>query len=385
RVGFAANVHPGTVIRGGYARVFFRDNTGPQVPFADPPYVFTYAPNPSTTTLSTPLPIPAPQSVTNLSGAIRGMQLDYKNSHVDEASFNVEQSFGATVLTAGYVGVFGRNLRISPDLDFAPPSPVSYITRRPFYSVLPNVTSTPHIESSGYSNYNAMQVSLQRRLNGGLTANANYTWSHIISDTQGYSQGGLYTSALPYQTATLERGNGDLDIRQRFALMLNYQIPFGASLTGWRGGLIKGWQVNAIDVWQTGFPFTVVNGSPQSDTGIGSDRPNVVGNPIVSNPSIHRWFNASAFTPQPFGTIGNEARDALYGPHFRHFDLSLFKIFALTERLHLETRAESFNLTNTPNFALPNATLGTTSTGTISSTRTGSTPRQLQFAMRLTF
>ena len=313
------------------------------------------------------------------------MQLNYKNSHMDQTSFNVEQSFGATVLTLGYVGVFGRNLRISPDLDLAPPSPVSFVTRRPFYSVLPNVTSTPFIESNGYSNYNAFQASVQRRLNRGLTANANYTWSHIISDTQGFSQGGLYTSALPYQTATLERGNGDLDIRQRFALMLNYQLPFGSTLTGWRGGLVKGWQLNAIDVWQTGFPFTVTNASPRTNTGIGTDRPNVVGDPIVSDPNIHRWFNTAAFQAQALGTIGTEARDALYGPHFRHFDLSLFKVFALTERVHLEARAESFNLANIPNFSLPNATLGTASFGTISSTRVGSTPRQLQFATRLTF
>lgn len=167
RVGFAANVHRGTVLRGGYARVYFRDDTGPSVPFADPPFVTTYSPNPLTVGLSTPLPLPTAQSTTNLSGAIRGIQLNYKNSYVDQASFNVEQSFGATVLTIGYVGVFGRDLRISPDLDLAPPSPVSYVTRRPFYSVLPNVTSTPVIQSTGYSDYNGLQVTLQRRLSRG--------------------------------------------------------------------------------------------------------------------------------------------------------------------------------------------------------------------------
>jgi hypothetical protein len=385
RVGFAANLRRGTVLRGGYARGYFRDNTGPSVPFADPPFVTTYSPNPLTVGLSTPLPLPSAQSTTNLNGAIRGIQLDYKNSYVDQASFNVEQSFGATVITVGYVGVFGRNLRISPDLDLAPPSPVSYVTRRPFYSVLPNVTSTPVIESAGYSDYNALQVSLQRRLSKGLTANANYTWSHAISDTVGFSQGGLYTSVLPYQTATLERGNSDLDMRHRFAMMLNYELPFGKSLTGWQGGVIKGWQVNAIDVWETGFPFSVVNASPRSNTGGGSDRPNAIGDPALGNPNVHEWFNTLAFQAQALGTVGSEARDAVYGPHYRHFDLSLFKVFRLSEALRLEARAESFNLTNTPNFGQPSATLGTGSFGTISSTRTGSTPRQLQFALRLMF
>ena len=385
RVGFAANVRPGMVLRGGYARSYFRDNTGPSVPFADPPFVTTYSPNPLTVGLSTPLPLPTAQSTTNLNGAIRGIELGYKNSYVDQVSFNVEQAFGATVVTLGYVGEFGRNLRISPDLDLAPPSPVSYVTRRPFYAVLPNVTSTPVIQTSGFSDYNGLQATVQRRLSRGLTLNANYTWSHAISDTVGFSQGGLYTSILPYQTATLERGNSDLDMRHRFALMLNYQLPFGKTLSGWEAGVVKGWQLNAIDVWSTGFPFSVVNSSPRSNTGAGSDRPNLISNPALSGPSIHEWFNTLAFQAQALGTVGSEARDAVYGPHFRHFDLSLFKVFRVTELLRLEARAEAFNLTNTPNFAQPSATLGTASFGTISSTRVGSTPRQLQFALRLMF
>ncbi len=385
RVGFAANIRPGTVLRGGYGRVYFRDNTGPSVPFADPPFVTTYSPNPLTVSLSTPLPLPAAQSTTNLSGAVRGIQLDYQNSYVDQVNFNVEQAVGATVVTVGYVGEFGKNLRISPDLDLAPPAVASYVTRRPFYSQLPLVTSTPVIQSTGYQNYNGLQASVQRRLSKGITANASYTWSHAIGDTVGFSTGGLYSSALPYQTATLERGNSDLDMRHRFTLMVNYQLPFGSSWTGWKGGLGKGWQLNAIDVWETGFPFSVANSSPQSNTGIGSDRPNQIASATLGNPSIHEWFNTLAFQPQAFGTIGSEARDAVYGPHFRHFDMSLFKEFRLTEYLHLQARAEAYNLTNTPNFSQPNATLGTPSFGTISSTRIGSTPRQLQFSLRLMF
>ncbi len=385
RFGFAANLRPGTVIRGGYGLVFFRDNTGPSVPFANPPYVTTYSPNPLTTTLSTPLPYPTVQSITDLSGALRGIQRDYRNSYVQQLNFNVEQAFGGTVLTVGYVGSLGRHLRISPDLDLAPPSTVSYVTRRPYYSVLPKVTSLPNIQSNGYNNYHGLQASVQRRLSKGITANANYTWSHTIGDTVGFSQGGLYTSALPDQTGKLERGNSDLDVRQRFTLMLNYALPFGPSLTGLRGDLLKGWQINAIDVWQTGFPFSVANASPQSNTGIGSDRPNQVADPTLDNPTIQQWFNRSAFQPQAFGTIGSAARNSVYGPHFRHFDLSLFKDFQLTEFLKLQARAESYNLTNTPNFGQPSATLGTTSFATISSTRTGSTPRLLQFALRLSF
>jgi len=385
RLGFAASLGHGTVLRGGYGLVFFRDNTGPSVPFADPPFTTTYAPNPLTVPWSAPLPIPTSQSTTNLTGGLRGMQLTYRNSYVQQINFNMEHSFGVMVMMIGYVGSLGRYLRITPDVNLAPPSSAGFATRRPFFSLYPNVTSVFNIESEGYNNYNGLQTSVQRRLSHGFMASVNYTWSHAIGDTQGFSAGGLYTSAVPSQTAILERGNSELDMRQRFTLMLNYQLPWGTNLQGWKGALGKGWQFNAIDVWETGFPFSVVNSSPKSNTGVGSDRPNQLGDANLDNPSISRWFDTSMFQAQAVGTIGSERRNGLYGPHFRHFDLSVFKDFRLTERVVLQARAESFNLTNTPNFALPAASLGAGGFGTVSSTRVGSTPRQLQFALRMTF
>jgi len=385
RFGFAASIGHGTVLRGGYGLVYFRDNTGPSVPFADPPFTTTYVPNALTVPFSAPLPIPTSQSLTNLTGGLRGMQLTYRNSYVEQINFNLEHSFGGTVMMVGYVGSLGRHLRITPDINLAPPSSVSFVARRPFYSLYPKVTSIFEIMSEGYNNYNGLQTSLQRRLSHGSMAAANYTWSHAIGDTQGFSAGGLYTSAVPSQTAILERGNSELDMRQRFTLMLGYQLPFGNNLQGWRGALGKGWEFNAIDVWETGFPFSVVNASPKSNTGVGSDRPNQFGNASLDNPSLSRWFDTSIFQVQTLGTIGSERRNGLYGPHFRHFDVSVFKDFRLSERAVLQARAESFNLTNTPNFSLPAASLGAGGFGTISSTRAGSTPRQLQFALRLTF
>ena len=313
------------------------------------------------------------------------MQLTYRNSYVQQINFNMEHSFGGTVMMIGYVGSLGRHLRITPDVNLAPPSSVSFVKRRPFYSLYPNVTSIFNIQSEGYNNYNGLQTSVQRRLSHGFMASANYTWSHAIGDTQGFSAGGIYTSAVPSQTAILERGNSELDLRQRFTLMLNYQLPFGNNLQGRKGVLARGWQFNTIVVWETGFPFSVVNASPKSNTGVGSDRPNQLGNANLDNPSLSRWFDTSRFQAQPLGTIGSERRNGLYGPRFRHFDVSVFKDFHVTERTVLQARFESFNLTNTPNFSLPAASLNAGGFGIISSTRTGSTPRQLQFAMRLTF
>jgi outer membrane receptor protein involved in Fe transport len=393
RIGFAATLRKGTLVRGGFGLVYFRDDTSPDLPLSNAPYAYSYAPEPFTTTFSTPLPLPALQSTTDLSGGIIGISTNYKDSRVEQFNLNVEQNVGkGTVLNLGYVGELGRELRLSPDIDLAPPAPNQpsctsdcFVTRMPFYSQLPNISYIYMMQSGGYQDYHALQGTVRQRMAYGVSGIFTYTWSHAIGDTVGYSEGGLYTSAVPSQTATLERGNSDLDMRDRATVLLNYELPFGKSLKGAKGVLGKGWQFNAIDVWETGAPFSVANASPRSNTGIGSDRPNQVSSANLPNPSISEWFNTAAFQPQTFGTIGTARRDSVYGPHFRHFDASVFKNFSLSERYTLQLRAESFNLTNTPSFSEPAATLGVPGFGTISSTRTGSTPRQLQFAAHITF
>ncbi len=337
RFGLAFNVLPKTVLRAGYGIVFFRDNTGPSVPFADPPYVGTYSPNVNTTTFSTPIPLPTQASTTNPSGALRGMQLTYANSYVHEFNANVQQDIGFnTVLTVAYVGELGHALRTSPNVNLGPlglSTAGAYTSRRPFLGKFPNVTDIFNIQSNGFSNYHSLQTSVVKQAGHGLTLQANYTWSHALGDVQGFSQGGLYTSADPANTGTVEYGNSELDVRDRFAMMLNYRIGLADALNGWKAVLAKGWQANAIDVWETGQPFTVVNPSPRTNTGVGSDRPNQLRVPHVSTRTNAAWFDRVAFAPQPLGSLGTTARNSIYGPSFRHFDASLFKDFDLTERL----------------------------------------------------
>lgn len=383
RFGFAANLGHDTVLRGGYALVYFNDQTGPLYPFLNPPLYATYSPNPLTVGLSTPLPLP---TATSVMASRYGMQSNYKNSRINQVNLNLSHSFkGDFVVTVGYVGGFARNLRIVPNINVAPPSPVAYATRRPYYSVLPNVTGIYIVSSFGATNYSGMLTTVERRLSHGLTLSGSYTWSHSTGDFQSYSTGGSYYSAIPSQYGKLEWGNTDLDIRQRFTLMLNYALPFGNGLNGWQAGLVKGWHFNAIEVYQTGSPFSVLNASPLSNTGVASDRPNLIADPNLSNPTIQKWFNTSAFQAQTLGTIGSEGRNVLTGPPFRHFDCSIFKDFKIQERYTLQFRAEAYNLTNTPNFGQPAATLGSATFGTISSTRGASNPRDLQFALRLSF
>jgi hypothetical protein len=105
------------------------------------------------------------------------------------------------------------------------------------------------------------------------------------------------------------------------------------------------------------------------------------------------YFNTAAFpdpaTKQPGyqmpGTLGNEPRNLLVGPHYRHLDLSLFKVFPVGERVNAEFRMEGFNITNTANFGLPNASLDGAQFGEITAMTPNYQPREFQFALKLTF
>ncbi len=396
RIGFAATVLPNTVVRGGFGMTYWPDDIGFPFFLANQPFTFTYTPNPNSVLLSAPLPVPVASSPTALAGTVHGISQNYRAAYLEQFNLNVEHQFGANLVSAGYVGELGRRLNITSNIDLALPAPNQpgctsncFVTRRPFYSQLPNVSTIPFRNSEGYSNYNAFQARYERQYSNGLTASANYTWSHGINDVISYSNNtiGEAYNAVPTETAILERGNSDLDTRQRVAVQLSYDLPFGRSLTGGKAVLVQGWQVNAIEVWETGLPFTIVNSSPRTNTGVGAngDRPNQIASASVADPSIFEWFNTAAFVPQPLGTIGNVPRDSLYGPHFRHLDMSVFKNIPLRESRNLQFRAEFFNLTNTPNFANPVQQLGTPSFGTINSTRVGSTPRQIQLAVKFLF
>jgi len=101
-------------------------------------------------------------------------------------------------------------------------------------------------------------------------------------------------------------------------------------------------------------------------------------------PGVAQWFNVSAFAPQAINTIGNAPRNALHGPLQRRLDLSLFKDVALTPGTKVQLRLDAYNVTNTPSFANPTATLGAPGFGSITSIG-NSIPRQMQFAVKLLF
>jgi hypothetical protein len=228
-------------------------------------------------------------------------------------------------------------------------------------------------------------------------------------------------------------GNGENDVRGRISAMVSYQLPFGKTAHGFEGAAIKGWSTSLMGAWQSGLPFNIGNASGRTGIqGVQGDRPNQIADPYkagtvsayssCSAPSkihtVDAWFNPCAFEPQASGTFGASGYNKYRGPHYYNWDLSFAKTFALNENMKLQFRAEGFNFLNHPNFGLPSASIACESpntpgvpaeaacivggggggpggpppppggggpAGQITSTQVGSNPRQIQFALKLTF
>ncbi|GGH05686.1 hypothetical protein GCM10011586_22340 [Silvibacterium dinghuense] len=454
RIGFAATVQPGTVLRGGFGMSYFPGNYTSNADLKNVPFVSTYQPScestlayyittshgvsatpvcgtggqgsTSTQTLSQGLPVPSAPFVAGQSpdlASLSGLSFNAENPKLRQGvvyqyNLMVERQLGAAVATLGYVGEVGNHQpQVLNNINLPSPAGPTAAQSQTYLlsSVLPNVATVGYYDSEGVSNYNALQASLEQRLSHGFTLNANYTWSHVLDDFSGLSEEGDqgYGNADPHNLRKTEYGNGDNDIRNRFVLQSTYLLPFGKKLTGFKKQLAAGWQFNEIFAIQSGKDFSVENSTaagcivpdglaaattgncahPYSGSEIGSpgnDRPNIIAPFHRNSPGKDEWFNTSAFEGQTIGTVSNQARNQLYGPSFRHVDISLFKNFPIHEALDLQFRAEFFNLTNTVSLYMPNnnsgdAQLGNGSFGQLTNVDPNYTPRQIQFALRATF
>lgn len=421
RIGFEISATPRTVVRGGFGMSYQPLGQMAYVTGGNAPFVVSYSPNAFSVGLDTAFPTIAASGTetSELSGSLGGVSTNnFKNEYVEQFALNVQQQVGANVFTIGYVGALGHHLETDFNINAIPLTDSSdYVTLKPYYSVLPNVSSINMVKTNGNSNYHSLQLVAERRTTRGLTLNANYTYARNLGDVTAYSDNGLSqgTAIVPSLFHQLDYGNSDLDIRHRITGQINYLLPFAKEAHGVAGALAKGWQANAIAFWQTGTAFSVTDSEGKANPSYPTDRPNEIGDPnsgtCSNGAKVHTrncWFNPAAFAQQELGTIGvlpgggavgtigshAERRNQLYGPHYRRLDLSLFKNWQL-EKYTLQFRAESFNLTNTSNYAQPgNGIASWNSDGTpslsgglssLTSLRMGSYPRQIQFALKLSF
>ena len=392
RVGFAAKLTPRTVLRGGFGISYLSWAMDMSIgeTLRNAPFISTYTVLPSSpfipaNTIDQGFPAAVPQNPLQPSGSIAPVAPNVRPPYAEQYNVTLQRQLGNFVLSAAYVGVLARKQQVQPNVDMVSPSTLPILPRLPYLTQFRDVTSISYMMDVGNANYMGLQLTAEYRFNHGFSLLSNYTWSHLIDDYCGDEVGyGCYNWPQLINNWHLERANGAYDIRQRWTTMASYQLPFARGLSGIAGLLGKAWQVNGIFTVNTGLPFTINDDDALANTG-GGDRPNIVGNPHLSNPTVQEWFNTAAFAFQPFGTIGNVGRDTLYTPGAVNLDFSLGKSFPLgSEKRTLQFRVESFNVLNHPNFGYPDSGLGDPSFGAISNTANYRS-REIQFGLKFQF
>jgi len=286
-----------------------------------------------------------------------------------------------------YVGNHGVNLWREDGINYFDPT----LGARPN----PNFGNITLQTNSGFSSYNALQLSFIRRAGkAGLSFRANYTFGHAIDDVG--DQGLFASDPQNLKNIKAERGNGSGDVRQNFTFNLLYDVPLGEGYRFLRSGfgsqLFSGWRVSTLGILRTAVADTVYIGTNTFGNGdFINQRPDCVAgvDPYAHPQTIADWLNPAAFSRPAAGTFGNCGRNTIYGPNFRNVDFSVLKETKLGGSRNIEFRAEFFNIFNHPGFAQPDTTFGTSGFGkifnTLGSTLGAGTSRQIQFALKFSF
>jgi len=316
---------------------------------------------------------------------------------------------GRHLFDVSYVHSHASHLQFTSDLNQVPASKFSdpanvggqsFNPDRPY----PWFNSILIHDFTGWSNYNALQLRLVKRLSYGLSYQLNYAWSKSLDTGSG---GGHASTVSTWQIPRDPQANyglSDFDATHNFNGSITYDLPIGEDkmvpVHGVLNQVVGGWRLSTIFTARSGTPITVFMNLPFDFTGSNTcscgfgPRPNRTGSGKLSNASIDQWFDLSAFSdPTNGGTtpsLGDSGRGILRGPRQVDTDLSLSKTFRVTERVRLEARADSYNIFNHPQFNNPSSTItftpsGPTGAGQITSANAFGPGRIIQLGGRVTF
>jgi hypothetical protein len=314
---------------------------------------------------------------------------DWRDAYSSQWNFEVQQQVThSSTASVAYVGSNTTRVPIQVPFNQAQPGPGPVYPRQPYQNMSrPTGASTfSMIQSIGRANYEALQAKFDQRFSSGLFFITSFTWSKNINI--GCADFWEACSIQNPYNLNGERGPSPLDVPLVFTFSPGYQLPFGKGKPYLQSGpaswILGNWQVNSILTARSGTVFTPTLNFDNANVGGGvSERPDVVGNPNLSDPTIQQWFSPNAFALPAKYSYGNAGRDILRGPNFWNLDFSVFRTFDIVERLRLQFRAEFFDVFNHTNFSNPSATLGNPNFGVITSTANG--PRTIQGALKLIF
>jgi hypothetical protein len=234
------------------------------------------------------------------------------------------------------------------------------------------------------SNYNALEMMLQKRFSHGLQFQAAYTYSKSIDD------GSTFEETLDPFNFRASRGLSLFNSKQRFVVSYDWELPT-RKYQGFAGRLLNDWEVSGITQFQSGFPIRLNteddNELINSLFFLGTEAPSLNGPLQILNPKSNGGFylNYNQFSDPPLGQFNNGTQRTLCcGPGLVDWDFSVHKKIAFSENRYFQFRAEIFNVFNRTNFSNPDGGYsdGPTAFGLITS---AGDPRLLQFALKFFF
>lgn len=436
RIGFNDQLLPKLVVRGGWG-IFFPPQAFVGIQ-ASPGYSQSTNYNASNNgglTLATNMSNPFPNGLLQPTGNSLGALTDVGNSAstgvppnrhsplLYQYSFGTQYAFTTNdVLTTTYVGNRGVHMltdsvgQTQLDPALVTPANQDYLAAQvpnPFYGVITSSTcglDQPTIQRAhllepypqycsvsqsmapeGDSYYNALLVDYNHRFHSGLNLLVSYTFSRFIDDTGGtadwaYRGPSSYGYRDNYNLG-LDRSVDGTD--QTHSLVVNYiyALPVGRGrrylghVNRVTDAVIGGWQLSGITTVKSGLPLGISGGGNTNLYG-GSQHPDQIANPVLSHRTIHEWFNTAAFAPPVPYTLGNTSRYLSYlrSPGYDNWDAALEKTWELPSTLHLQGRAEFYNMFNHPNFFTPDTGLNDGGFGQITQAFDS---REIQFALKL--
>jgi trimeric autotransporter adhesin len=306
---------------------------------------------------------------------------NYRVPYVQVWTMDVEQELPSQmVLDASYIGAKGTRL----DVVTAPGD----LNQGPFQALF-----FDYEDSTAFSNFNGLNVTLTRRLQRGLALGATYTYSHAIDNASSINAG-TPVVAQNWQNLLAEEGNSSFDIRHQVYGSFLYELPFGPNMSYWSSGswishLLGRWSIAGVFAVATGVPLTpnITASVAEVERGThGSVRPNRnFGVPITAGGGhAAHWFNTAAFSTKfsPGQLYGTASRNSIPGPGLINISLSLSKMFLLGDSRSLEFRSTATNALNNVQYGTVNTSFDSPTVGQVTSTQP---MRQLTFLGRFRF
>lgn len=433
RLGFAYQVGPKLVVRGGYgASSFFEGFSFNQRLTSSPPFslaINSNAPTPTVSSGGTPFSVTdafsQPLGINNSLYSV--WPQDTQPAYIHQFSLTTEYALTNQLsLSVGYHGQKGDHLADYRDGNQIPianaPAAQAFITangcgaafpaglQTPYYSLVGECGAILITESEARMNYNSGQVTLRQRTHHGLEYTLNYSLSKSMTNSSGnYAVANTSWNGSSFQDAyniNGDYGPSAMDIRHSLNFVGVYDLPFGrgraygGDANGFMQAVFGGWRVSAAAVLYSGFPVTIFgpnnNGANNS---FGYNRANQYRKMVIRGRSIQNWWGTDpSATPCQgagiddgtcaygaegsfqFGTAHNSTERA---PGYRQVDTSFFKDFHVWREQVLGFRADFFNIFNIASYGNPDNGITDSSFGQITNVR--SQERRTQLGLHYSF